>query len=111
MEAKAELNSFRESPRKMRLVADLIRGKDINEAITLLQFSTKKAAPVISKLLKSAVENAKQTGKVDVDTLFVKAIQVGEGPTLPARFRPRAQGRATPILKRTSHISVTLQER
>jgi large subunit ribosomal protein L22 len=111
MEGKANLKFFRMSAQKVRLVADLVRGKDINEALNILAFTPKKASEVISKLLKSAVANADQTGKVDVDTLFVKAITVDEGPTFPPRFRPRAQGRATPILKRTSHIHVTLEER
>ena len=111
MAAKATLRFVRISPRKARLVADLVRGKDIAEALNILKFSQKKAGEIIEKLLKSAVSNAEQTGKVDVDTLFVKMIQVNEGPTFPPRFRPRAHGRATPILKRTSHIQVELQEK
>lgn len=111
MEAKAELRHFRMSAQKMRLVADLIRGKNINEALGTLRFTRKKAADVLTKLLKSAVANAEQTGKIDLDTLFVKTITVDGGPTLPPRFRPRAHGRATPILKRTSHVKVVLQER
>lgn len=111
MSSKAKLKYLRMAPRKVRLVADLIRGKNINEAIAMLTFSPKKAAVHIAKLLKSAVANAEQTGKVDIDTLYIKSITVDEGSHFPPRFRPRAHGRATPILKRTSHVNVELEER
>jgi len=111
MEAKAKLNFYRMSSQKVRLVVDQVRGKDINEALNLLKVSPKKASGIIANLLRSAVANAEQTGKVDIDTLYIKKITVDEGPTFPPRFRPRAHGRATPILKRTSHIQVTLEER
>lgn len=111
MQSKAQLRFFRMSAQKVRLVANQIRGKKINEALSILTFSPKKAAVHLSKLLKSAVANAEQSGKVDIDTLFVKTITVDEGPTLPPRFRPRAHGRAMPILKRTSHVNVVLEEK
>ena len=111
MQSEAQLKHFRMSAQKMRLVADLIRGKEINEALGILTFTRKKAADVIAKLVRSAVANAEQTGKVDIDTLFIKTITVDPGPTFPPRFRPRAHGRATPILKRTSHVRVVLEEK
>ena len=110
MESKASLKFFRISPQKARLVANLIRGRDINEAINVLRFTDKKGARAIVKLLESAVANAEQTGEIDIDTLYVKEITVDKGATM-TRHRPRAQGRATPILKRSSHIQVVLDER
>lgn len=91
------------------LVADLIRGKKSEEALNLLTFTPKAAARVIVKLLKSAIANATQK-KIDVDRLFVKTVTVDQGPTMK-RFMPRAQGRATTIRKRTSHITIVLDER
>ncbi len=115
METKAILRYARVSARKARLVADLVRGMDVPDAIETLAFTRKKSAPMVRKLIESAVANAEQladTGSddVDVDDLFVKTIFVDAGPTL-RRFRPRAQGRATKILKKTSHITVVLGER
>jgi large subunit ribosomal protein L22 len=108
---QAKLSFIRITPRKMGLLADEIRGKGINEAMTYLRFSPRKrTATLLSTLLKSAAANATQKGTVDVDTLFVKQILVGQGPTLK-RFRPRAKGSAFKINKKTSHISVTLAER
>ena len=107
----AKLSFVRISSRKLGLLADEIRGKGINDALTYLRFSPRKTtATKLHTLLKSAVANADQKGTVDVDTLYVKTILIGQGPTL-ARFRPRAKGSASPILKRTSHVSVTLAER
>ena len=107
----AKLSFIRITPRKVGLLADEIRGKGINEAMTYLRFSpSKRTATLLSNLLKSAAANANQKGTVDVDTLFVKQILVGQGPTLK-RFRPRAKGSAFKINKKTSHISVTLAER
>jgi large subunit ribosomal protein L22 len=107
----ARLSFIRITPRKVGLLADEIRGKGINEAMTYLRFSPRKrTASLLSNLLKSAAANANQKGTVDVDTLFVKQILVGQGPTLK-RFRPRAKGSAFKINKKTSHISVTLAER
>lgn len=111
MEATARVSFVRITPRKMGLVADEVRGKSINEALTYLRFSPRKrTAGVLFTLLKSAAANADQKGTVDVDTLFVKTILVGQGTTLK-RFRPRAKGSAFRINKKTSHVSVTLAER
>jgi large subunit ribosomal protein L22 len=109
MEVKAKLRFTRIAPRKARLVADMIRGKRSEEALNLLMFTPKAAARLIIKLLKSAIANADQK-KVDVDRLFVKAITVDQGPTMK-RFMPRAMGRATSIRKRTSHITIVLDEK
>ena len=109
MEAKAVAKYIRISPQKARLVADVIRGKDVESAITTLRFMPKKAAVILRKVLESAVANAEQTETIDVDTLYVKEIQINGGPMLK-RFRPRAMGRATRILKRTSHITVVVDE-
>jgi large subunit ribosomal protein L22 len=109
MEAKAFLRGTRISPQKARLVADLVRGKDAGEAINNLRFMPKKAARIIRKLLESAVANASQNEAIDIDTLFVKKIFVDGGSTLK-RMRPRAMGRASRILKRSSHITVILAE-
>ena len=105
----AKLRFLRIAPRKVRLVADLVRGKNVQEALTLLQFTLKRASLPVAKLLMSAVANATEGGEVDVDTLYIKHIQVDEGPTM-RRFRPRAYGRATRINKRTSHVRVELDE-
>ncbi|MCM2276557.1 MAG: 50S ribosomal protein L22 [Oligoflexia bacterium] len=111
MQVSAKLSFVRITPRKMGLLADQIRGKGINEALTYLKFSPRKrTAGMLYKLLKSAVANADQKGTVDVDTLVVKQVLVGQGPTLK-RFRPRAKGSAFRINKKTSHVSVTLSER
>lgn len=107
METQAKLRNARLSPRKARLVVDMVRGKGIQDAMNILQFSPQKTAPVLSKLLKSAVANAEQKGVSDVDRLFVKAVMVDQGPVLK-RFMPRAQGRASRIRKPTSHITVVL---
>jgi large subunit ribosomal protein L22 len=110
MEAKAVAKYIRISPQKARLVADVVRGKDVESAITTLRFMPKKAAGILRKVLESAVANAEQTETIDVDTLYVKEIQINGGPMLK-RFRPRAMGRAGKILKRTSHITVVVDER
>ena len=114
-EARAFQRGTRQSPYKMRLVIDQIRGKDVNEALALLTFSKKHAAKQISKTLKSAVANAEQTARaagaaLDVDALYVKHAIINEGPKLK-RFMPAAQGRATPIQKRTSHVEIVVAER
>ena len=105
----------RQSPYKMRLVIDQIRGKDVNEALGLLKFSKKHAAVQIAKVLNSAVANAEFKSRegnesVDVDTLYIRHAIVNEGPAL-RRFMPAAQGRATPIRKRTSHVEIILDAR
>ncbi len=111
MEVNAKVSFIRITPRKMGLLADEVRGKGINEALTYLEFSPRKrTAGVLFTLLKSAVANATQKGTIDVDTLVVKTILVGQGTTLK-RFRPRAKGSAFKINKKTSHISVTLAEK
>lgn len=111
MEVSAKVSSVRITPRKLGLLADEVRGKAINEALTYLKFSPRKrTADVLYRLLKSAAANADQKGTVDVDTLFVKTILVGQGTTLK-RFRPRAKGSAFRINKKTSHVSVTLAEK
>lgn len=111
MQVSAKISFIRITPRKMGLLADEVRGKDINEALNFLKFSPRKrTAEVLYRLLKSAAANADQKGTIDVDTLFVKTIQVGQGVTMK-RFRPRAKGSAFRINKKTSHVNVTLAER
>jgi large subunit ribosomal protein L22 len=109
METKAVAKYIRISPQKARLVADVVRGQDVETAITTLRFMPRKAARILRKVLESAVANAEQLETIDVDTLYVKEIQINGGPMLK-RFRPRAMGRATRILKRTSHITVVVDE-
>jgi large subunit ribosomal protein L22 len=109
MEWTATLKYVRISPRKARLVADLVRGLSVGEAVGLLQYTPKRAAGIIKKLIDSAVSNASQAHGVDEDKLVVGKIIVDEGPTLK-RWRPRAMGRATRIRKRTSHIVVAVEE-
>ncbi|MEY4617178.1 MAG: hypothetical protein RJB66_2138 [Pseudomonadota bacterium] len=110
MEVKASLKYARVGAQKARLVADLVRGKDVSDALKILKFSDKKTAVMIKKLIESAVANADVKGTVDSDNLFVKMISVDGGPSLK-RFRPRAQGRAYGVMKKTSHINLILGER
>ena len=107
MEARAILRSARISPQKARLVADQVRGMPVARASDLLQFSDKKAAHMIRKVLMSAISNAENNQGADVDELKVASIFVNEGPMLK-RFMARAKGRGTRILKRTSHITVVV---
>lgn len=109
-QAKAIARTVRIAPRKVRLVVDLIRGKQVGEAIAILRHTPKAASPVVEKLLMSAVANAEHNYEMDVNNLVVKTVFVDEGPTLK-RFRPRAQGRASQINKRTSHITVVVEEK
>ena len=109
MEAKAIAKYIRISPQKVRLVVDLIRGKKVDEASKILLFTRKYSAGAISKVLKSAVANAKQNPNIDENILYVKAVFVDQGPSLK-RWRARAQGRAASIKKRMSHITVILDE-
>jgi large subunit ribosomal protein L22 len=109
MEARAIAKYLRVSPRKVRLNADLIRGKRVEEAINLLAHTPKAGAKLISKVVQSALANARQDKSIDVDTLFVKTIYVNQGPTLK-RFRPKPMGRAGKIRKRTCHVTVVLSE-
>lgn len=115
MESRAVLRNVRVSAQKARLVANLVRGRDVSEAVEMLTFTQKKSAPMVKKLIESAVANAEQAAAkddvdLDVDDLYVKTIFVDGGSSL-RRFRPRAQGRATRILKKTSHITVVLATR
>jgi len=110
MEARAVAKYIRMSPQKVRLVVDQVRGKQVEEAKQILRFTRKYAADPVSKVLLSAVANAKQNPNIDENILFVKEIYVDQGPSLK-RCRARAQGRAASIKKRTSHITVVLDER
>jgi large subunit ribosomal protein L22 len=110
MEVNAAARFVRISPRKIRLVMDQVRGKKVEEAVTMLSFMPQRGARILKKLINSAVANAEQNSGVDVDTLFIKRIYADEGPTLK-RFRARALGRATRIRKRTSHLTVILDEK
>lgn len=110
MEVKASLRYARIGTQKARLVADLVRGKDVNEALQTLAFTEKKGAVLIKKLIESGVANAEQKKVIDVDNLYVKTITVDQGPMLK-RFTPRAKGSASGILKKMSHINIVLDER
>jgi len=110
VETRAVARFVRVSPRKARLVTDLIRGKDLAEAQQILDFNEKAAARIVAKVLASAAANAENNNGLTPDSLYVIRAFVDEGPTLK-RFRPRAMGRATRINKRTSHITVVLEER
>ncbi len=111
MEATAVVRYVRMSPRKVRIVANMIRGKNVDEAIAILKLLPKKSALIIEKLIHSAAANADDLskGKVDVDSLFVKSIQVDNGPIIK-RWMPRAMGRANRIQRRTSNIKVVVTE-
>ena len=110
METRAQLKHLRMSPQKARLVVDLIRGKGVEEAIGILEFNARRAAEPIAKTLKSAIANAEATQNVDVDALFVKSAWVDEGK-VQKRFLPRAHGRATKVIKRSSHVTIVVDER
>jgi len=110
MEVKAIAKYMRVSPRKIRLLMKEIRGKKVEEALNLLAFTPQRGAPILRKLINSAVANASQYPDTDVDSLFIKHIFADEGPMLK-RFRPRAMGRATRIRRRTSHLTIILDER
>ena len=110
MEARAVTRHVRISPQKARLVANLIRGKQVEEALTILRFTPKKAARILDKTLRAAIANAADTQNVNPDALYVKLTYVDGGTTMK-RFVPRAHGRATPIRKRTSHFTVVVDER
>ena len=110
MQAKATLRMYRSTPQKTRLVVDQIRGKNVIDAEAILRFTDKRVANPVLKLLTSAKANAVNNHDMFEDTLFVKEVQVGPGPTLK-RYLPRARGRADLMRKRTSHITITLEER
>jgi large subunit ribosomal protein L22 len=109
MQAMAKLKYARISAQKARLVADQIRGLHVEKALNTLTFSTRKGAPLIKKVLESAIANAEHNEGADIDELKVATIMIDEGPTMK-RIRPRAKGRAARILKRTSHITLTVAE-
>ncbi len=109
MQATAILKFIRLSPQKGRLIADQIRGLPVERALEILQFSTRKAAGPVKKVLESAIANAEHNEGADVDELKVQIVQIDEGPTLK-RFQARAKGRGARILKRTSHITVTVSD-
>lgn len=109
MDVKAKAKHIRVSPKKVRLVADIIRGMEINKALSQLSFVNKKAVKPVKKLVESAIANAQHNYELDKNNLFIKEISVNEGRIL-YRWTPRALGRATPIRKRTSHINLILGE-
>ncbi len=110
MEAKAVAKYLRMSPTKLAPVADLVRGKSLNDALTILKFTPGKSAELVEKVVQSAAANAENNFELNPDNLYVAEILVNQGPTMK-RWRAGAQGRAGKILKRSSHISVTLKER
>lgn len=110
METRAVTRHLRISPRKARLVIDMIRGKSVGDALKILDFTPRKAARLVTKTLKAVVANAESTQNVDVDQLYVKTVAVDEGVTIK-RFLPRAHGRATPIRKRTAHLTIVVDEK
>lgn len=110
MSAIAKIKMIRITPRKVRMVADQIRGKGVQEAIDYLTFCSRRPARPLLKLIKSAVSNADRKGGMDVDNLFVSELLVDKGPTMK-RWMPRARGMASPVLKRSSRISLTLDQR
>ncbi len=109
MSTSAKLTNSRISPQKMRLVADQVRGLPVERALDVLTFSNKKAATVVKKVLESAIANAEHNDGADIDELNISEILVDAGPTMK-RLRPRARGRADRIIKRTSHLKVTVSE-
>lgn len=110
MEAKAIVKYVRISPRKVRQVVDLIRGKKVNEALAILRYTPKRASEVVTKAVKSAAANAENNLQMEKDELFVTSCFVDQGPTLK-RFQPRAQGRADIMRKRTSHITIMVGDK
>ncbi|QSX05994.1 50S ribosomal protein L22 [Sedimentibacter sp. zth1] len=110
MEARAIAKHVRVSSRKMRFICDMVRGKSVEEALTILKFTPNKGAKILEKVVKSAAANAENNFDMNRDQLFVSEVYSNQGPTTK-RFRPRSQGRAFKILKRTSHIGVVVKER
>ena len=110
MEAKAIAKYVRMSPSKLKPVTDLVRGKDLNEALTILKFTPGRGAELVEKVVQSAAANAENNFDMNRDELYVAEVYANQGPTMK-RFRAGAQGRASMILKRTSHIGVTLKEK
>ena len=110
MKAEATLKYARISARKVKIVADLIRGKNVDEALAILKYTPRGAASIIAKVVKSAKANAENNHEMDVEKLYIDSIVANQGPTIQ-RFMPRAMGRATMIRKRTSHIEVVVKEK
>jgi large subunit ribosomal protein L22 len=110
MEAKAIVRHVRISPSKVRIVADLVRGKPVREAMAILRYTPKRASHVVGKAIASAAANAENNHDMNRESLVVSEIFVDAGPTLK-RFHPRQRGQAFPILKRTSHLTVVVKER
>ena len=110
METRAMTRFLRVSPRKVRLVVDQIRGKEVEAALNILKFTPKRSATIVTKVLRTAIANAETTQSVDVDRLYVKRVTVDEGG-MWKRFMPRAQGKATRIRKRLRHITIVIDER
>lgn len=108
--ATATAKTVRIAPRKARLVIDTIRGRNVAEALAILDFTPRGASPIIKKVLQSAIANAEHNFDMDAENLYVSEAYVNEGPTLK-RFRPRAKGSASPINKRTSHLTVVVSEK
>ncbi len=112
MQSQARLRHVRIAPRKIRLIADLVRGKPVGQALSILRYTPRAAAKPVEKLLRSAIANAEDTskGQVDVDRLFVHTICVDQGPMM-RRFLARAMGRATRVNKKSSHVTIVLADR
>lgn len=110
MQAKAEAKNIRISPRKMKPIADLIRGKNAEDAKAILKFTPRKGAGIFLKVLNSAIANAENNHDMDVDKLIVKEIYANQGPTMK-RWKAGSMGRANPILHRTSHVGVVVEEK
>jgi len=110
LEARAQVRHVRISPSKVRVVLDLIRGKQVDEALTILRFTPKAASPLLEKLLRSAIANAENNFNMNRDGLYISQCYADEGPIMK-RFRARAQGRAYSIHKKTSHITIVLKEK
>lgn len=110
MSAKARISHLRVTPRKARLVADLIRGKKVQEALDILAFTNRYVSKDFTKLLRSALANAEQKGGMDPDNLFIKTLMVDQGPIIK-RWQARARGVAAKIQKKTSHITLVLGEK
>lgn len=110
MEAKAVAKYVRMSPIKLKPVTDLVRGKDLNEALTILKFTPGKGAELVEKVVRSAAANAENNFEMDPENLYVAEIYANQGPTMK-RWRAGSKGRASIILKRSSHIGVTLKEK
>ena len=106
----AQLNNYRQSPRKVRLVASLVKGKSVEKALTVLSFTTKEASGPLAKLVQSAVRNAKNNFNIEKEALTIKDFRVDKGSTLK-RSMPRARGSANPIRKRTSHVILVLESK